>query len=127
MGTAGTSCIVRFRRRRSRFHPRDRGLILILVCMSSAIKMVEPAENEFLASLEAKTKKSSPFFRAMANRTDVLKSFVPFYGAIMGPGAVYRRTKELVYLTCFSANEWAFCPSPHSATRPQRGLHAPAL
>ena len=58
--------------------------------MPTAIKMVEPAQNEFLAGLEAKSKKSSPFFRAMAHRPEALKNFVPFYGAVMGPGAVER-------------------------------------
>ena len=53
--------------------------------------MVDPAQNEFLAGLEAKSKQPSPFFRAMANRSEVLKNFVPFYGAIMGPGSVERR------------------------------------
>src|SRR5262249_49080264 len=66
----------------------------ILICMPTAIKTVDPAANEFLAALEAKGKKPSPFFRAMAHRPEVLKNFVPLYGAIMGPGAVDRRIKE---------------------------------
>jgi len=74
-----------------------------------SIKMVEPAENEFLASLEAKAKKPNAFLRAMANRPEVLKAFVPLYGAIVGPGSVDRRVKSLVYLTCSYANECAFC------------------
>ncbi len=45
----------------------------------------------------------------MANRPEVLKAFVPLYGAIMGQGAVDRRIKSLVYLTCSYANECAFC------------------
>ena len=89
--------------------------------MPTAIKTVDPAQNEFLAGLEAKTKKPSPFFRAMAHRPEVLKSFVPFYGAIMGPGAVERRIKELVYLTCSYANECAFCTSSHVATGKKAG------
>ena len=71
--------------------------------------MVEPTENEFLASLEAKAKKPNDFFRAMANRPEVLKAFVPLYGAIMGQGAVDRRIKSLVYLACSYANECAYC------------------
>ena len=84
--------------------------------------MVEPAENEFLASLEAKSKKPSPFFRAMAHRPEVLKNFVPFYGAVMGPGAVDRRIKELVYLTCSYANECAFCTWAHIASGKKAGI-----
>src|SRR5499427_4810284 len=83
--------------------------------MTPAIKPVDPAQNDFLASLEAKSKKPNPFFRAMAHRPEVLKNFVPLYGAIMGPGAVDRRIKELVYLTCSYANECAFCIATHTA------------
>src|SRR5947209_18293737 len=90
--------------------------------MPTAIKMVEPADNEVLADLEAKTKKPSPFFRAMAHRPEALKNFVPFYGAIMGPGAVERRIKELVYLTCSYANECAFCTAAHVAGGTKAGI-----
>jgi uncharacterized peroxidase-related enzyme len=90
--------------------------------MPTAIKMVEPAENEFLAGLEAKSKKPSPFFRTMAHRPEVLQNFVPFYGAIMGPGSVDRRVKELVYLTCSYANECAFCTAAHVATGKKAGI-----
>jgi uncharacterized peroxidase-related enzyme len=90
--------------------------------MPSAIKVVEPAQNEFLASLEAKSRKPSPFFRAMAHRPEVLKTFVSLYGAITGPGAVDRRIKELVYLACSYANECAFCTSAHVATGKKAGI-----
>jgi uncharacterized peroxidase-related enzyme len=90
--------------------------------MPTAIKPVEPGQNEFLASLEAKTKKPSPFFRAMAHRPEVLRSFVPFYGAITGSGAVDRRIKELVYLTCSYTNECAFCTSAHVASGKKAGI-----
>jgi uncharacterized peroxidase-related enzyme len=90
--------------------------------MPTAIKMVEPAENEVLANLEAKTKKPSQFFRAMAHRPEALKNFVPFYGAVMGPGAVDRRIKELVYLTCSYANECAFCTATHVAGGKKAGI-----
>lgn len=91
--------------------------------MPTAIKVVEPEQNEFLANLEAKSKKPSPFFRAMAHRPEVLKNFVPLYGAIMGPGAVDRRVKELVYLTCSYANECAFCTSAHVAAGKKAGIN----
>jgi len=77
--------------------------------MPTAIKRIDPSENEFLASLEARAKQPNPFFRAMANRPEVLKSFVPFYTAVVGPGSVERRIKSLVYLTCSYANECPFC------------------
>jgi uncharacterized peroxidase-related enzyme len=74
-----------------------------------SIALVDPSQNEFLASLESKTKQPNPFFRAMAHRPEVLKSFVPFYSAVMGPGAVERRIKMLLYLACSYANRCAFC------------------
>jgi uncharacterized peroxidase-related enzyme len=77
----------------------------------TAIKRVDPAENEFLASLEAKSKQANPFLRTMANRPEVLKSFVPFYGAIVGPGSVDRRIKSMMYLAASFANHCAFCIS----------------
>jgi AhpD family alkylhydroperoxidase len=77
--------------------------------MATAVKLVDPSENEFLASLEARSKQANPFFRAMANRPEVLKNFPPLYTAIVGPGSVPRRTKVLVYLTCSYANTCAFC------------------
>src|SRR6266567_5942389 len=67
--------------------------------MATAVRMADPAQNEFLANLEAKGRRANHFFRMMANRPKVLEAFVPFYGAIMGPGPVDRRIKELVYLT----------------------------
>jgi hypothetical protein len=38
--------------------------------MATTIKRVDPAENEFLASLESKAKQPNPFLRAMANFTN---------------------------------------------------------
>src|SRR3954465_11984801 len=73
------------------------------------IRRIDPAENEFLASLEARAKQPNAFFRVMANRPEVLKSFVPFYGAVMGPASVERRIKSLLYLVVSIANQCAFC------------------
>jgi len=77
--------------------------------MATALKLVDPSENEFLASLEARAKQPNPFFRAMAHRPDVLKNFPPLYTAIVGPGSVPRRVKVLVYLACSYANTCLFC------------------
>ena len=90
--------------------------------MATAIKLVEPAQNEFLAELERKSNRANHFFRTMANRPDVLKNFVPFYGAIMGPGPVERRIKELVYLTVSYANECVYCTAAHTATGRKAGI-----
>jgi uncharacterized peroxidase-related enzyme len=88
----------------------------------AAIKMVDPREDEFLAGLENKSKRENHFFRTMANRPEVLKAFVPFYGAVVGPGSVDRRIKELVYLACSYANECAYCTAAHTASGKKAGL-----
>jgi 8-oxo-dGTP diphosphatase len=92
------------------------------VAMTPGIKMVEPQENEFLEGLEKKSHRANHFFRTMANRPQALETFVPFYGAVMGPGSVERRTKELVYLTCSFANECAYCTAAHKAGGKKAGI-----
>jgi len=90
--------------------------------MAFPVKMADPAANEFLAGLEAKTKRANHFFRTMANRPTVLQAFVPMYGAVMGPGSVERRIKELVYLTCSYANRCAYCTASHTASGRKAGI-----
>lgn len=90
--------------------------------MTASIKTVDPAGNEFLASLEARSKQPSLFFRVMANRPEVLKNFVPFYGAVMGPGSVERRIKELVYLASSYTNYCAYCTASHTASAKKAGI-----
>ncbi|MBZ5577554.1 MAG: carboxymuconolactone decarboxylase family protein [Acidobacteriia bacterium] len=90
--------------------------------MATAIKMVDPQADEFLAGLESKTKRVNHFFRTMANRPEVLKTFVPLYGAVVGPGSVERRVKELVYLTCSYANQCAYCSASHTASGTRAGI-----
>ena len=94
----------------------------ILVAMATAIKMADPAQNEFLASLEAKGGHANHFFRTMANRPEVLQTFVPLYGAIMGRGPVDRRVKELAYLACSYANKCAYCTAAHVASGKKAGI-----
>jgi alkylhydroperoxidase family enzyme len=61
--------------------------------MATALRLVDPSENELLASLEARAKQANPFFRAMAHRPEVLKNFPPLYTAVVGAGSVARRVK----------------------------------
>jgi uncharacterized peroxidase-related enzyme len=77
--------------------------------MATPIKLADPAENEFLSSLESRSKQPNPFLRALALRPDALKNFIPFYAALMGPGSVDRRTKAMLYLATSYANQCAFC------------------
>ncbi|HLY18479.1 MAG TPA: carboxymuconolactone decarboxylase family protein [Bryobacteraceae bacterium] len=90
--------------------------------MATAIQLVEPSQNEYLAELEQRSRRANHFFRTMANRPEVLKAFVPFYGAIMGPGSVDRRTKELVYLTVSYANQCPYCTAAHRASGRKAGV-----
>jgi uncharacterized peroxidase-related enzyme len=90
--------------------------------MATAIKLVEPAQDEFLAGLEKRSNRPNHFFRTMANRPEVLKNFVPFYGSIMGPGSVDRHTKELIYLTVSYANKCAYCTAAHVASGRKAGV-----
>jgi uncharacterized peroxidase-related enzyme len=83
--------------------------------MATAIKLVHPDQDEFLAGLEARTRQANPFFRAMAHRPGVLRNFPPLYTAIVGPGSVTRRIKLLVYLACSYANRCPFCISSNLA------------
>lgn len=88
----------------------------------ATVRMADPAQNEFLASLESKAKRANPFFRIMANRPKVLEGFVPLYGAIMGPGVIDRRIKELIYLTCSYANRCPYCTAAHVASGKKAGI-----
>jgi 8-oxo-dGTP diphosphatase len=90
--------------------------------MATGIKLADPAGNEFLAQLESKSKGPNHFFRAMANRPETLKNFVPLYASIVGPGTVDRRIKELVYLTCSYANECTYCNAAHAASSKKAGV-----
>jgi len=90
--------------------------------MTTAVKMADPAQNEYLAGLEAKGKRANHFFRMMANRPKVLEAFVPLYGAIMGAGPVDRRIQELIYLTCSYANRCAYCTAAHVASGRKAGV-----
>jgi uncharacterized peroxidase-related enzyme len=86
------------------------------------VKLVEPAQNEFLADLENRSHRPIHFFRLMANRPEVLKNFVPLYGSIVGPGSVDQRTKELVYLTVSYSNKCAYCTAAHVASGRKAGV-----
>src|SRR5215471_16075449 len=90
--------------------------------MASAIRPIDPSQNEFLSQLEQKSGRENRFFRTMANRPEVLKTFVPFYAAVAGKGSVERRIKELVYLTVSYANECAYCTAAHLATGKKAGI-----
>jgi hypothetical protein len=44
------------------------------------------------------------FFAMLAHKPEVLKTFLPLYGAITGPGAVEQKYKEFAYLKTSTVN-----------------------
>jgi 8-oxo-dGTP diphosphatase len=100
----------------------DREFLRTYTGRMPSVSMVDPSQNEFLTALESKAKKANPFFRAMANRPEALKNFVPFYGAVAGPGSVERRTKELVYLAVSYANQCTYCSWAHESSGRKAGI-----
>ena len=91
--------------------------------MATTINRVDPAENEFLSSLESKTKQPNPFLRAMANRPEALKNFIPFYGALVGPGSVDRRIKTIALPGRLLRQPVRLLYRRQPPRRPQSGTH----
>ena len=90
--------------------------------MATSIKTPDPALDNLLADLQTNAKVAYPFFHTMAQRPEALKTFMPFYGAVAGPGSVDRRTKELVYLAASFANDCALCSAAHIASGKKAGV-----
>jgi uncharacterized peroxidase-related enzyme len=80
--------------------------------MASSVKGIEPDQNPTVAEIE---KKSGPnhFLRVMANRSDAVQPFLGLYKAVMGPGVLERRIKEMIYLAVSYVNECAYCRNDH--------------
>src|SRR5258708_30445244 len=75
----------------------------------TAVKPVpaDKAPDDIKPIFEGMTKnfgKVPAFFGIMAQKPEVLKTFLPFYGAITGPGALDQRYKELAYLKTSMVN-----------------------
>ncbi len=82
---------------------------------------VDPKDNAVLASIEQKTGEMQ-FFRVLAHSPEILETFAPFYGAVMGPGALGQRIKELVYLAVSYANECDYCRTHHERSAAKSGI-----
>ncbi len=57
-----------------------------------------PQVKPIFEDMTKKFGKVPNFFAVMAHRPDALAAFLPFYGAVTGPGAVEPKLKELAYL-----------------------------
>ena len=64
-----------------------------------------PAElKPIYEAMKQKFGRMPNFFGLMAHKPEVLKNFIPFYGAITGPGALDQRYKEFAYLKASITN-----------------------
>jgi alkylhydroperoxidase family enzyme len=59
---------------------------------------VSDAARPIVEELTNKFGRLPNFFGVMAHRAEVLKNFLPMYGAITGDGTVEPKLKELAYL-----------------------------
>jgi uncharacterized peroxidase-related enzyme len=62
------------------------------------------------------------FFGVMAQRPAVLKSFMPFYSAIVNQGTIEPRYLELAYLKTSTINNCEYWTRAHSASGKRAGL-----
>jgi uncharacterized peroxidase-related enzyme len=58
----------------------------------------------------------------LAHKPEVLKTFVPMYEAIVGPGAVEQKFKELAYLKTSIVNGCEYWTKAHSASARRIGI-----
>jgi uncharacterized peroxidase-related enzyme len=80
--------------------------------MAQTLKGVEPALNPTLMEIEKKTGPSN-FYRVMANKPEPIQQFFGLDQAVMGPGTLKRRLKEMVYLAVSTVNECDYCTGHH--------------
>lgn len=64
----------------------------------------------------------SNFYRAMSHRPDAMRAVFQLSRAVMSPGAVTERLKEMVYLTVSTVNECAYCSAHHETSSKKSGL-----
>lgn len=89
--------------------------------MGQMVKGVDPANNEALAELERKSGPNN-FYRAMAHKPEVMAAFPAVYRAVMGPGSIDRRLKEMIYLAVSAVNECRYCTEAHLRGAKKAGL-----
>jgi uncharacterized peroxidase-related enzyme len=62
------------------------------------------------------------FFAMLAHKPEILKTFLPFYQAVTGPGAVEHKYKELAYLKTSTVNACEYWTKAHSASAKRIGI-----
>src|SRR5713101_6349575 len=83
--------------RQSNFHFNPGGVSMAVVNPLPKEKAA-PELHETYEGMIKRFGKVPNIFGAMAHRPNVLKNFLPFYGAVMNEGTVEPRFKELAYL-----------------------------
>ena len=81
-----------------------------------------PEARESFDALSKRFGKMPNFFATMAHRPEVLKAFLPFYGAVINEGTVEPRYKELAYLKTSLLNGCEYCTRAHSASAKRLGI-----
>lgn len=64
----------------------------------------DPAVSEIYEQMSQKFGRMPNIFGLLAHRPEVLKTFLPFYQAVVAGGTVEPRYKELVYLKTSQVN-----------------------
>lgn len=73
-------------------------------------------------ALKQKLGKVPNFFAILAHKPEILETFLPFYQAVTGPGALEQRYKELAYLKTSMTNGCEYCSRAHSASAKKVGI-----
>jgi len=91
---------------------------------------IEPLEKEHASEvvrpifegMEKKTGRVLNMYKVMAHKPTVLAPFLDFYKAVLGPGALDSKIKELVYLRTSFMNGCTYCSRGHMASAKKRGV-----
>ena len=78
--------------------------------------------RDIFETMEAKYGRVPNFFATMGHRPNVLKNFLPFYGAVTQEGTVEPRYKELAYLKASMLNGCRYCSRAHIAAAKKTGI-----
>src|SRR5690349_20997002 len=84
----------------------------------SAVEKDKAAESirPIYENMERKSGKVINFFKFMANKPDIMHTFLEFYKAVWAPGALSPKIKELAYLTVSFHNHCEYCSRAHVAS-----------
>jgi uncharacterized peroxidase-related enzyme len=78
-------------------------------------------KDDVIAEIESRTGPSN-FFRAMSHHPEAARDVALLHAAVMGPGAVSERLKDLVCLAVSVVNECDYCSAHHEARAKKAGV-----